>query len=355
MFIWVARDKGSEWQVLRLLQQAGQLGLLPLVEAVCEPFQIQRGKPPRDPIAVVEGLADRLAALSTAGRVLVDVGNLTATFSDRDTAELLNLLMNKSRLSLQRITPVVRTSSPSEVIEVAIRSAHSGAAGLCVRVDGMVSLDVKRRVVDEVLASSGLGLGEIDIVADAQDLPRAVSHEELVAALPSGQQARTWAVVAGTFPESITPMRPDDYEHHRERGEWLAYLEEAGQESRWRRPIFGDYATQPGRYSPSPPYRPSPSVRYSTATGFVVLRGRGGEEWSAAQYIGHARFLQSQGYFKETVATAGDAYIERIATGNAKTGNGTTWRVASLLRHIELVRHQVAALGAVTPSKSRVI
>jgi hypothetical protein len=48
-----------------------------------------------------------------------------------------------------------------------------------VRVVGLTRLQEKREILDEIIAASGLPLSEIDIVTDAQDLPRAVSHEEL--------------------------------------------------------------------------------------------------------------------------------------------------------------------------------
>lgn len=44
MFIWVARDKGSEWKALAALQGKGTMPAIPLIEAVCEPFLPQRNK-----------------------------------------------------------------------------------------------------------------------------------------------------------------------------------------------------------------------------------------------------------------------------------------------------------------------
>ncbi len=53
MFIWVARDKGSEWKALTALQGRGKLPVIPLIEAVGEPFLAQRNKAPLSPIATL--------------------------------------------------------------------------------------------------------------------------------------------------------------------------------------------------------------------------------------------------------------------------------------------------------------
>lgn len=345
MFVWAMRDKGSEWRAMRRFLEAGRLPFSPLVEAVCEPYLTRSGESAKSPVEVVDALGGKVAPLTDSGRAWVDLGHLTRLFSASDVSKLHRVVRQASGLSIHLVTPVVHTSSPGEVVEAVLAWAREERSGICIRVDGGTHLSQKAVEVRTIVTESGLGGADIDLILDAQDLPRAISYETLRDAFPISQGARTWAVVAGTFPPSITDMSPEIYQHTRDRDEWLAWREEITQSGHGRLPIYGDYATQPALYTPSPPFPGSPSVRYTTGEHYVVLRGRGssgsiGPDYT--QYVGHARYLSQQPYFCDVVTTGGDAYARRIASGAHGTGNLTTWRVASLERHLSVVAAQVA-------------
>jgi len=173
------------------------------------------------------------------------------------------------------------------------------------------------------------------------------SIRELAAAFPVSQRCRRWVQLAGSFPPSITQLSPEEYEHFIERREWTQYVSAIESTDTSRLPSYGDYATQPARYEVSPPFRASPTVRYTLAERFVVLRGRLNLPDAAQQYVGHARYLEGFAEFAEIVRTPGDEYVARIATGLHRTGNGTTWRVASLSRHVHVACVQSAAFEEV--------
>src|SRR3989454_702476 len=344
------RDKGSEWITMRRFLEAGRLPFTPLVEAVCEPYLTGTGGSLKSPVEVLEALGNKVAPLTDSGRAWIDLGHLTRLFSASDVSKLHRVVRKTSGLATHLVTPVVRTSSPGEVVEAVFAWAREERSGICIRVDGGTHLSQKARQVTTIVKESRLREGDIDLVFDAQDLPRAVSHEALSDAFPIGQGARTWTVLAGTFPPSITAMSPDVYQHIRDRDEWLAWREEITQSGSGRTPIYGDYATQPALYTPSPPFPGSPSVRYTTGERYVVLRGRGGSGSRGpdyTQYVGHALYLTQQQYFCDVVTTGGDAYVQQIASRTYGTGNLTTWRVASLQRHLSVVAAQVAQYVAV--------
>jgi len=345
MYVWVMRNKGSEWQALGRCLERGPLPFVPLVEAVREPFIPSRGRLPEDPATVMAKLNSRIKILAHAARVWIDHGNLVGTFSTHDVLEMLRIVYRLDGRAATRATPVVRASSPPALMEALVRVARTQRAGLCIRVDGVTHLESKAAIVSDLVLQAGVDASEIDLVVDAQDLPRVVSHDELRDRFPLFENARTFAIVAGTFPPSITDLSPDQYVHKLERGEWSAWQQEMQQETAWRRPAYGDYATQPAVYAPSPSFPGSPSVRYTTADQFVVLRGRAGPSGVGTdygQFIGHARFLRQQPYYRDVLDTPTDAYVEWIASGAHKTGNLTTWRVASLERHLMVVARQVA-------------
>lgn len=113
---------------------------------------------------------------------------------------MLDLLFRGGAFPPHLVTPVARSSSPNTLSEGVLAWARNSGAGLCVRLDGLTHLSAKKQIVEDLVSQSRIPLSMIDVIADAQDLPRAYSHEDLASALPAGQQSRTWAVLAGTFP-----------------------------------------------------------------------------------------------------------------------------------------------------------
>ncbi len=130
MFVWVMRDKGSEWRTA--LQRAGteQLRFIPLVEAVCERFLPQQDKAAPVPTAVIDRLAGLIVRLTDHGPCWVDLTNLLQIFSANDVAEMHRRLRTSTGLAAHLVVPVVRTSSPSTLIDAAFTWAHEHGSGL---------------------------------------------------------------------------------------------------------------------------------------------------------------------------------------------------------------------------------
>jgi len=354
-FIWVMRDKGSEWRTLRRFLASGRLPFSPLIEAVCEPYFAREDSSPKSPVAVLRTFGEKLGPLTDSGRVWVDLGHLLRLFSAADVGRFHKVVRQNIGLATHLATPIIRSSSPPEVVDAVFRWAHQEGAGIGVRIEGAQHLRDKAAFAREILKSSGLPGSEIDLFFDAQDLPRAASYEQFQDLFPLTLTARTWAVLGGAFPASITEMSPETFEHFLDRDEWDAWKEEIGGKGLRRIPLYGDYATQPALYSPSPSFPGSPSLRYTAERRFVLLRGRGGVRGQGIdyrQYIGHAIHLIKQPYFREVCPTPADEYVQLIASRTHGTGNMTTWRVASLQRHLTLVATQVAQVAATIASSS---
>lgn len=352
-FVWVARDKGSEWKTIHSLQYMGELPFRLLVEAVCEPFIPNRKGLTLTPNTVASRLARNLAKASMSGPVWIDFGNLTAlrTFSGADIALMLDLLRVHAEAGGwgHLIVPVVRTTSELSMVNAVARWAARLDSGICIRVMGANGLAAKATFVNAVLESSGLDHNQIDLVIDAQDLPSVASQQQLADAFALSQSSRTWAIIAGTFPSAVTHLSADDYIHLLPRTEWMEFSSDRSLGSGKRTPLYGDYATQGSLYAPSPGFGASATIRYTAGDDYLVLRGHGGTKADFKQYIGHARFLVAHASYRDVTGSPAEAYIEKIARGESGTGNATTWRVASLQRHLSVVAAQWAAHLAIRP------
>lgn len=351
MYVWLARDKASEWIALSRVFARQRPVVRPLIDAVYERFSSETGSLRVEPVAY--GIASRLAALSAVTPVWFDVGNLLQYLEERDVLRVIQVVQDNLGFFGERVVPVVRATIPVRISHALWRWAKSVNSGICLRIDGFDGLRQKVLSLADCVKENAGSWGEVDLIADAQDLPRTHSISQLAAEIPFIAGVRSWTVSGSSFPAAVTHLSPDAYEHTIERAEWTSYRQ-AWRESRdIRMPWFGDYATQCGRYNRSPRAKPSPTVRYTTRGNFVILRGRRTGDSDEDQYIGHARFLAAAEYFAEVAHTQGDSYVEYVARDVGDTGSASTWRVTSLLRHVEVTSRQVASVISETSESTR--
>ncbi|MBX9929921.1 MAG: beta family protein, partial [Gemmatimonadaceae bacterium] len=348
----VVRDKSSEWKAIRGSESAARLPMGILAEAVCEPMNRPEGRRSDAPDAVVTRLAVRIGELHDHSWVAADLHNLLLLLSPSDVATLIPILGRFGSGGNSVPIPVVRTSSPPAVRQAVYDLAQRLGKGLVLRVDGVNHLGRSVKVAETIALESGVAAQDIDLIVDAKDLPRYVPLVELHDSFPVIPSCRSWTFLSGTFPGSITDLSPSTLLHTLDRTEWSSYSEQILNLGGRRVPWFGDYATQPAEYQPSAPFRPSPTLRYTTAGGYLVLRGRRDAPEGSTQYIGHARVLQSHPEFGSVVSGDSEAYTRRIASGTCGTGNPETWRVASLQRHTAVACAQEAAVRAAVTSSA---
>lgn len=343
MYVWALRDKSSEWNALRQLAARGPLGFTPLVEAVCEPLLPRKDRVRIAPEDMIKGLSARAGEIAAWGRAWIDLGHLALLMPPAQIAHLLSVAQSNAGLFSANVTPVVRAGADAQIVNQAREWHTQHGSGVCIRVEGLTHIKDKSQQVSTLVRLLGLPLSDLDLVLNAQHLPRLLNLRELEGAFPESGSVRNWVKLAGTFPPKVSDYDLDTYEHRLDRDEWLTWEEEVQSGDLGRIPHYGDFATQSPLYEPSPEARGSITVRYTSSRHYVILRGRGGKNIDYSQFVGHARFLAKRPYYREVVATRGDEYVAKIATGAEGTGNLGTWRAASLVRHVEVAKSQVAA------------
>jgi hypothetical protein len=114
-------------------------------------------------------------------------------------------------------------------------------------------------------------------------------------------------------------------------------------------PSFGDYGATGAEWGP--PFNPktmNPACKivYSTETEWLIVRGRSFRDHGGEQYRHLAATLTSKTGFLGNDHCAVEAKIRQCATGSGRTGNLEQWVTAATRHHIEVVRRQLANLGA---------
>lgn len=342
MYLLVARDKASEWRAIRSLGSASGLPFALLTEAVCESLRSTSKAQSNAPDAVVTRLAVRIGELAPTSWVAADLDNLLIDLSPGDVASLVPLLGRFAAMGAPAPRPSVRTSTPAVVRAAVYELAGRLGKGLVIRVDGVSHLERGASEAASIASESGIAARDIDLIVDAKDTPQFIPIDVLHDSIDLIGRCRSWTFLSGTFPNGVTDLSPKILLHRLDRAEWLSYRDQAHQLGGRRVPNFGDFATQAAVYAPSDPFSPSPSVRYTIEDGYLVLRGRRGAPEGHSQFIGHARVLQTLPEFASIAAGPAEEYVRWIATGQNSTGNGTTWRIASLQRHVAVAVAQEA-------------
>jgi hypothetical protein len=140
--------------------------------------------------------------------------------------------------------------------------------------------------------------------------------------LPEINRWRTFTVLAGAFPPDLMDFRkPGQYEVQRE--EWSRWAEGAN---------------------------PSASIRYTSDTYWVIMRGEGLRTPGSAghaPYPANAELLCGRKEFRGPQFSAGDAYIWRIGSReDPRTGSPETWIRAGINHHMTFAARQIPTIVA---------
>ncbi len=110
--------------------------------------------------------------------------------------------------------------------------------------------------------------------------------------------------------------------------------------------IFGDYAIShpvPKELDPRT-MRMSASIRYTTESEWLVVKGRNVRQFGFDQYFALSKALVERPEFSGLSFSWGDQYIADCADGITGPGNATTWRKVGTNHHITLVTRELANL-----------
>lgn len=112
-------------------------------------------------------------------------------------------------------------------------------------------------------------------------------------------------------------------------------------------PTFSDYAIQhpePEELDPRM-IRPAASVRYTTESDFMIVKGRSVRKYGGDQYRRLCAELCKQKEYRGQGFSWGDAYITDCMKKKTEgCGSGMTWRKVGTNHHLTLAVEQLANL-----------
>jgi hypothetical protein len=338
-YVSVMRAKPAELRALRDLTPALRPWTTPLLE--CPPRVLSDCESPRELDAKFDTIVSHLTGWSRRS-VFFDFAMLKSVAPRAIEA----IARRADRNGIQPVPVVSLRVSEQSAYGRSIQAVldHYGSS-LGLRVSpAAFRLDEIEQVLNECLAQYGATPSQVDLIIDRGGVDSgSLTFPEFAHRIPSSDAWRTLTVLAGSFPKDLAGLARNQT-HRLRRFEWRQWL--ALDSWSGRRPAFGDYTVQ-HVYFKEPVRVPnfSASVRYTTETEFLVLRGEGvlneggpgRGQWSA-----WATLLAEMPDFFGASFSAGDRYVVERATDWSNPGTAQKWLQAAFNHHVTTTALQVA-------------
>jgi hypothetical protein len=249
------------------------------------------------------------------------------------------------------VTHLVGTLVYQDDVRAAV---HADRRGVCIRLreDDFDIRTLSTRLTD-LIRFVGVKPESVDIVIDAGDVETtrvtamALAVRAVIAALPNLEAYRSVTLVSAAFPFDLSGCKPQKISHV-PRADWALYKAVVDQGSLARQPSYGDFAiSHPTAVEFDPrKMRMSASIRYTTPTEWLILKGRAVDLHGWEQTAQLCNALVKRPEFCGADYSWGDQYIDRRARGAIGKGNATTWRRVGTTHHLTMVADQLSKLGA---------
>lgn len=356
MFNWahyvpVIRWKAGERWALRNLQPRLRRRITPLLELIPKNFESKK-------LAKARGAAGRMTNIA---QEIVDSWGRTPFFLDTmlidDAPELpsrphpLRLLGDGMRSQALKGIPVTGIGRSSDQKDAARSVGADLECGIAVRVFRNELGSSLAASLESLLDRLDTTRREVDLIVDQQILDgTALSGTALLRAIPELGEWRTVTLLGGAFPRDLSELEKNT-QPELPRTEWQIWRAcTSAQPKLARMPTFGDYTVQHALYCEPPSgFNMSASIRYTSDTYWVIMRGEGVRNDDGPGYdgfLGNAMLLVDRDEFCNPSFSAGDRYIYEMSRQSAKTGNAKTWIQAAINHHLTFAARQIANLSA---------
>lgn len=291
--------------------------------------------------------------------VLIDVHLLDGDIRASSFGQILEASNSLDIFSIPVIyvIPVTSTSADMETRSVAVNYAKLSGHGLCLRID-MIHFQEENLSshIMEFMKVNELKIENTDLLVDLQIINDGTTAEAVadqLTLLPSLTKWRSFIVSGGAFPKDLSELEVFGT-HPLPRLDRKLWGELLDSKKLARIPIYSDYTIQhPIFYGYIPGASVSASIRYTDDEQWQVFRGQalgyinkktGQKGPGHKQYLGHARTLIGQPFYKGEAYSFGDAEIKKMADeSNQKTGNPQKWLSIGINHHLTLAARQTAS------------
>jgi hypothetical protein len=312
---WKAGERGA-LKTLRAVDKAAMTPLLELPPGYMRPRRAKGSAPVPDDLSVV---VEQIADCWGSAPIFIDASISRAVpYLGSKLGSVERFFAGLAAVGAHTI-PVTRSDHATEFQDIIRRATLEAGNGLAVRVP-VTSLrrPTAGHELLELVEYLGVDPRRVDLIVEYGLISAAdPSFSFICHRLPEISRWRTFTVLGGAFPPDLMDFRkPGQYQVQREEwSRWAAEIVDSADLP--RRPSFGDYTIQHAAYrEPVKGANPSASIRYTSDTYWVIMRGEGLRTPGSAghaQYPANAELLCGRKEFRGPEFSAGDAYCGGLA------------------------------------------
>jgi hypothetical protein len=343
-YVPVLRFKPGEMWALRYLADDARDHVKPLIELLPKNFVDSRTNPGGEPEAGTEQIAEKLWAAWGNRPFFVD----TSQIRELDiTVRVLERLAEHGLASRLSAIPVADLGTPRKDLDAVRRALPRMRGGACIRLErSALEKSTTAASIDEMLLALEVSAADVDMVVDLGVSDGYPPYEHIRAKIPRLEEWRSFVILGGSFPKDLQGM--EARLHRLPRREWRHWFGELPSQGVSRRPCFGDFTVQYAYYVEPPSFpNPSASIRYTSDTEWLIMRGQGirNEDGPGRkQWAANAQLLCEMPEFCGAHFSRGDQEIAERAGRFSDPGGPTTWIRAAINHHMVFVARQIAGV-----------
>jgi len=354
-YLPILLTKRGELSALADLTPETKVMLTPLFVVHPIDWDWETGAPSKSPTDHVSGLGKKLAGCWGGGRAFIDpVLVIDEAEPDGGYSHPLSTIVGEAAAEGTQLVPVVSPARGPRYTAAAAALHHDTGAGVCVRLSPRHwPIDPPRsQQLDELLAALQVGPKDADLVLDLGEEVHSELARDLVRsalqALPYADSWRSLTLAGGAFPRDLSEVSKNRITRL-PRLDWQLFCEVSAEATRgsFRSPAFGDYAVahpDPRAALGIDPKMMSISagLRYTTDDAWLVAKGElykgtGGRSRGGDAALPVARMIVNADEFCGADFSAGDLWINQVATTGVNGGNPERWRRTATNHHLVFV------------------
>lgn len=355
-YIPILKWKRSEQGALKALEQKDKKYITPLIQFVMPKYEPQEEL--ADIVAKFEKrvpqIPEKLIEVWGCSPIFVDISLL---FTTPLKVKSLNAIVRGGHEHGGIFIPVIHLDDDLEIKKTAYLLAKEKGTGICIRLicSDFADLNKLNQDIAELLSSSGIKIGNIDLLVDIKEAGengnKCAKYLDLSQNIPNLLKWRTFSFASGSFPEDLSACKFDE-ENLLPRIEWESWKGHVGSKKLQRKPSFADYTIQHPIYKESSQFfHPTTSIKYALEDKWFILKGK---KQKFGIYLANAKLLSKDKCFYGERFSYGDQYIAEKAQHYEAylkdkkikgTGTAETWIRAGINHHLILTTHQIANLS----------
>ncbi|MEZ5680938.1 MAG: beta family protein [Erythrobacter sp.] len=352
-YVPIIKWRQGEYQALWRLTDATKDRTVPLIEITPPDFDFETWTPSKTIDEHLAPFATRLHKKWGARLALLDCGLLDPAATMHGGKHPMLYLCEQAFAQNAVIVPVVKLTSDGAyraAVATAQAMMQTGVALRCSLEEGMDTATFDAGI-GVLLHQLDVALEDCDIVLDLEAPtwePQSVLVGIVSAALKGSSAmagARSITVAGTSFPASMADVTgPLQFWPRREWSFYQAVLASLGENDRI--PGFGDYAIAGHGFAQGDMrlLKPAATIRYTCDDGWIIAKGSNVRDNGFGQYRHCSGNVTSSPRYLGATYSPGSRYIDACRSGNASTGNLSTWRWVGSNHHITKVVNDLATL-----------